>query len=89
MDATPIQRLASMALGGDVMSWVLTRRSAPGEPSFQKIADELKAATGGAVSVTDQTIRLWYLKAKHGCCRNCEAPTWHGADPCPNEAVAS
>lgn len=30
------------------------------------------------------------FRAKHGCCPNCEPPTWHGTDPCPNaEAVAS
>lgn len=89
MDATPIQRLASMALGGDVVAWVVARRNTPGQPSYQQIADELRAATGGQVTVTDQTVRLWYLKNKHGCCPHCEPPTWHGSDPCPNEAVAS
>lgn len=30
------------------------------------------------------------LKAKHNCCPNCDVPTWHNGDPCPNaQAVAS
>ena len=31
-----------------------------------------------------------FLRVKHGCCPNCDQPTWHNGDPCPNEpAVAS
>lgn len=60
MDASPIQRLASMSLGTDVVAWVRARRDTPAEPSFRTIAAELRAATGGMVDVTDETIRLWY-----------------------------
>jgi hypothetical protein len=93
MDATPIQRLASIALGTDVVGWVTARRLAPAKPSFRTIANELKAATGGAIDVNDETVRLWIveeLKRKHGACPNHSHPVWHNGDPCPNaEQVAS
>lgn len=59
--ATTSQQLATMALGVDVVEWVRSRRDTPAEPSFQTIANELKAATGGRVAVSDQTIRNWYV----------------------------
>ena len=90
MDATPIQRLASIALGTDVTDWVTARRTSPAKPSYRSIANELRAATGGAIDVNDETIRLWVidtLKRKHGACPHCTIPVWHNGDPCPNEPV--
>ena len=63
MATSPTQQLATIALGTDVVAWVAARRDTPAKPSFQSIADDLQAATGGRVKVTDQTIRLWYLDA--------------------------
>lgn len=87
--STPTKQLATLALGDDVVAWVVTRRDAPANPSFRRIATELKHATGGVVDVTDETIRLWYVEAKHGACANCDHPTWHNGAPCPNQKVAS
>lgn len=61
MATTPTKQLATLALGSDVVAWVTARRDAPAKPSFRTIADELRIATGGAVNVTDETIRLWYI----------------------------
>lgn len=64
MATSPTKQLATLALGTDVVAWVTARRDTPAEPSFRTIAGELRAATGGRVDVTDETIRLWYLDGR-------------------------
>lgn len=60
MKDSPTRRLATIALGEDVVEWIATRRGPdPERPlaSFQQIADELHAST--EVRVTDQTVATW------------------------------
>lgn len=58
MRPSPIQRLASLKLEQDVVTWAINRRNGSDpKPSFRSIARDLEDATG--VSVTDETIRLW------------------------------
>lgn len=54
--ATTLQRLATIELGADVVEWAAARRP----ESWQKIANELREATG--IIVTDETLRLWCLQ---------------------------
>jgi hypothetical protein len=54
---TANQRLASMLLKTDAVAWAVERRAA-GKP-WQTIADELNAATAGAVNLSRESMRLW------------------------------
>lgn len=54
---TATQRLASHILGQSVEEFALSRRP---EKSWRVIAGELRDATGGAVDVHPETLRLWY-----------------------------
>jgi hypothetical protein len=78
MATTPTKQLASVALGVDVIEWVIARRDTPAKPSFRTIADDLRIATGGRVAVTDETIRLWYL----GVVCTCDEPDVDGIGMC-------
>lgn len=69
---TAHQRLATNAIGEDVVAWA-TRKRADGKPSWREIADELRAATDGEVNMVGESIRLWVLDA-HGCDPADEAP---------------
>lgn len=59
VEPTPLQLLATNALGTDVVEWARARRNADPAPSFQSIARDLRLASNGQVDVTDETIRLW------------------------------
>jgi hypothetical protein len=60
---TPLQRLATLALGEDVIAWVVSRRAADPQPSFRSIAIELRERTNGEVDLTDQTLANWHAEA--------------------------
>lgn len=83
MAPTPNQALATLKLGRDVVQWVQERRGSDPQPSFQTIANELRAATDGQVEVTDQTIRLWCATCQHPDCSNEKRATLHFDTPCP------
>lgn len=57
---SPIQRLASLALGEDVTDLVVKLREQDPRPSFRSIATVLRERTDGLVDVTDQTVANWY-----------------------------
>lgn len=72
---TAHQRLATNALGEDVVAWAIHKR-ADGKPSWRVIASELRERTDGQVDMTGESIRLWVIAA-------------NGHDPAETEAVAS
>lgn len=60
-EATPTQQLATLLLGQPVHHWIAMQRHQGW--SWRKIADDLKAETGGRVDVTYETVRLWNEEA--------------------------
>lgn len=56
---SPVQRLASLALGEDVTDLVVRLREQDPPPSFRSIATTLRERTDGLVDVTDQTVANW------------------------------
>jgi hypothetical protein len=54
---TATQKLASHLLGRPVNDWIAELREAGW--TYRAIADQLAAATYGAVDVTPEAIRLW------------------------------
>lgn len=65
MERTPLQRLATLALGGqDVIVWLRERRPVgASQPSFGQLARELRQRSHGGVDVTDQTLANWWAQA--------------------------
>lgn len=61
MERTPRQRLADVLLGRPLEEWVAERRAA--KQSWRAVARELEEATGGAVAVTEVTLRAWMANA--------------------------
>lgn len=56
-DATAKQQLATQILGEPVHQWIANHRN--GGASLFAIAVRLEQATGGAVTVSPETIRQW------------------------------
>ena len=57
MSDTPRQRLATIILGEDVITWLRARR-AKGR-SWYQLADDLAEATNGDVSLSHEAVRSW------------------------------
>lgn len=59
-ELTPLQRLASIILDSDLESWIAERRQPEFRRSWRVIANELRRATDGQVSVTGEALRQWF-----------------------------
>lgn len=60
-DQTANQKLATQLLGRPVNEWIAEQRGRGA--SLFAVAIRLETATGGAVAVTPETIRLWSAEA--------------------------
>lgn len=59
-ELTPLQRLATVLLNHQLEQWVAERREPNFRRSWRVIANELRRATDGQVSVTGEALRSWY-----------------------------
>lgn len=69
--------------------WAADERADTPKPAL-KVPGKLGARLYRRADVEAYKATQDALKAKHGCCPNCDVPTWHNGDECPGEsAVAS
>lgn len=58
MEQSPTYQLADLALGGKLREMVMEGRAL--KQSWQQIAQRIYDRTGGAVVVSDETLRRWF-----------------------------
>jgi hypothetical protein len=58
---TPTQRLATLELGEDVVTFIGHRRT--NGTAWRIIARDIYTATEGRIDVTHETLRTWYTEA--------------------------
>ena len=59
---TPSQRLAETLLGQPLAAYLSDKRNARPVWSWRLIAEQLAADTGGAVTVSHETVRAWAVQ---------------------------
>ena len=59
-ELTPTQRLAALVLGRPLDEYVTEKRQATPRWSWELIAEQLAADSGGQVDISREALRRWY-----------------------------